>query len=979
MVKKTGSIIDDMEIAGLDHGREKKQDGQPKQSRPIKAPSQIETPEWRKELVEAGLRLYDYGFNIVPVGRDKRPLSSTWSNKQRVPRDELEKRLGEASGIALVAGDLNPFDYRLIILDVDNPRVALSKSPKLKDLATYSVSWKTGLRCPHCGDKHLDILGDGRYKCQRCGQEFSLGDVKERGLGILFLVDRAVADKYGLDKTRRLGDVELLVENYQLLPPSLHPHGVKYEWISPLELDSPTAGIIVLSEEDLKELLKELELVKEEKAEKKAETPVEAQKQTQLRELANTEILKVVEALRSIYVPGYRQMIWLYLSGWGAKAGISPVSIAQILVTLYSELQDEDNIKTRGSAIVYSYKKTGISLEPYWEKLKEVLGEEPYGSPSEKNEENIRGFSGLQEIAENIFKQNGLSDDEAEQKALELLETLNSILKTSSPYRDTIFFLMDYSRQIYAVANLHKLVCARARKTKEGIKYMEKVINGAPTRITVYYSPIKGEPPKYSMVWESKILHKPLVIDPPIEHGNIHEYLKRYGLIIRERLAEDLIAAIIAGAIEKGFAEVKYEIGKPGFFYIDGKLIAVKVDTELPSPEELRKALEFFLLIAKYYGNIIDKFSFTIRWGLIAPYSYAYKQMGKMVRGLYAYGQSGAGKTTQGKIFLSMWGLGEFIDSDLYVMGATRIDTTARLGEMVSKSTFPIVVNEPADIFQRPELTEMIKNVIESLIARTRIEHGIPKDIPALSNIYFTSNRFLPRDDAILRRFYVVEYTPRDLIQPEKVQEFEKEIIPRMKSLELAPIGRYIANRVLERGLNMEDPIKYITEIFIDAFGYAGLKAPEWLSLDYKEFETTLTELTIDTVEVLRNFFITRINEEFNRYIGKVTVETQDGRFITRDRLDIELEKKVQVVLENRLIPWMYLVETEKMGKAVVITSNVMNEINGKIPNISSLKSIADHLKWEWTRVKIAGETVRVVATRWENFLNFLNPSLILE
>ncbi|MCI4408085.1 MAG: bifunctional DNA primase/polymerase [Thermofilum sp.] len=963
---KTGSMIDNMEIAGLDNGREKRQDSQPKQA---KTPSQ-------KELIETGLKLYDHGFNIVPVGSDKRPLSTTWNNKQRISREELEKKLSVATGIALVAGDLNPFDYRLVILDIDNPRTALSKSPKLKDLATYSVSWRTGLRCPRCGDKHLDMLGNNKYKCQKCGYSFDLSEVKERGLGVLFLIDRSIADKYGLNRTKRLGDIEFLVENYQLIPPSLHPHGIRYEWINPLKLDSPTAGIIVLSEEDLKELLRELEVVKEEKPERQAK---ETLRKTQLRELMNTEILKAVEVLRNIYVQGFRQMIWLYLSGWGAKAGISPVSIAQILVTLYSELQDEDSIKTRGSAIVYSYKKAGIDLEPYWEKLKEVLGEEPYGSPNEANGEEIRGFSGLQEIAENIFKQKGLSEEEAEQKALELLETLSKILKTSSPYRDTIFFLMDYDRQIYAVANLHKLVCARARKTKDGIRYMEKVINGAPTKITVYYSPIKGEPPKYSMVWESKILHKPLVIDPPIEHGNIHEYLKRYGLIIRERLAEDLIASIIAGAIEKGFAEIKYEIGKPGFFYIDGKLIAVKVDTEMPSPEELRKALELFLLIAKYYENIIDKFSFTIRWGLTAPFSYAYKQMGKMLRGLYAYGQSGAGKTTQGKIFLSMWGLGETLESDLYVMGATSIDTPARLGEKISKTTFPIVVNEPADIFQRPDMSEMIKNVIEGLIARTRIEHGIPKDIPALSNIYFTSNMYLPRDDAILRRFYVIEYTPRDMIRPEKAQEFEKEIVPRIKTLELAPIGRYIANRVLAGGLNTEDPIKYVTDIFIDAFSYAGLKAPDWLSLGYSDFIVTLTNLVTDTVEDLRSFFLTRINEEFNRFIGKVTVETLDGRFLEKDRRDIELENKAKVVLENNLIPWMYLLESGKTGRAVVITSGILKEINGKITNIASLKAIAEFLKWEYTFVKIAGKSTRAVVAPWEDFLKFLNPSIDLE
>jgi hypothetical protein len=963
MVKKT--IIDDVDLV---LPGEKPQTA--RRERRKEMPS-LEAPEWRKQLRETALSLYDYGFNVVPVNEDKRPISSTWSNKQRVSREELEQKIGQAAGIAIIGGDINPWSYnfRLIILDIDNPRQALARSHMLKELVEYSVSWKTGLRCPNCGDKHLDKINE-KYKCQKCGHVFGLDEVKERGLGIFVLVDKDLADKYGLNKTIRKGDVEFLVENYQLVPPSLHPHGIQYEWINPPELDKNTAGIMVLNEEDLKTLLKELEVAKEEKAAKTNEP----QRQGQLRELTNTEILKAVEALRSIYVPGYRQHIWLYLSGWGAKAGISPISIAQILVALYSELQDEDSIKTRGSAIIYSYGKAGISLEPYMEKIKEVLGEEPYGLLSEKTEENVKGYTGLQEIFENIFRSKGMNEKEAEENAISLINTLSEVLGKPSPFRDSLTIQIDYDKQIYAVANLNKLVCVRARRGKEGgLRYMEKVIMGAPTKITVYYSPLKGENTKFKVVWEAKTRPRPIEIDP-VEKEDLLAFLEREGLVLHTRLAKDILSAILEGAIEKGFAEIKIEVDKPGFFLVDGKIVAVKVNTDMPEPEELRKALEFFLLVAKYFEHVIDRFSFTMRWGLIAPFSYIYKQKGRMLRGLYAHGQSGAGKTTQGKIYLSMWGLEDF---ERHVMGATNIDTPAKMGKVVSSSTFPIVANEPRGLFEKTEMVEMVKNVIEGLTARARHEHGIFREIPALRNIHFTSNSFLPKDDAILRRFYVEEYTPRDIVSEDKIKEFEKNISPRIRTFELAPIGRYVANYILEHGLE-EEPIDYITKILAEGFKYAGLKAPDWLFGDYKEFEASLTTFMTDTLESLRNFFVTRINEEFNRFIGKVVVETETG-YKTKERRDVELEEKVKVVLENNLIPWMHLVDSGKLGNAVVITSGILEEINGKIPNISNLKAIAEYLKCDYTRVKIAGNTARVIAMPWEKFLNFLNPTLLFE
>jgi hypothetical protein len=52
-----------------------------------------------KELVDLALKLYDLGFNIVPVDRSRKSLTS-WSSTKRINRDELLELLPKAIGIA---------------------------------------------------------------------------------------------------------------------------------------------------------------------------------------------------------------------------------------------------------------------------------------------------------------------------------------------------------------------------------------------------------------------------------------------------------------------------------------------------------------------------------------------------------------------------------------------------------------------------------------------------------------------------------------------------------------------------------------------------------------------------------------------------------------------------------------------------------------------------------------------------------------
>lgn len=54
-----------------------------------------------------------------------------------------------------------------------------------------------------------------------------------------------------------------------------------------------------------------------------------------------------------------------------------------------------------------------------------------------------------------------------EEKSLAVLHELSEILGTLSPYKDSVIELLDHGKQLYAVANLKRLVIARA-VLKEG-------------------------------------------------------------------------------------------------------------------------------------------------------------------------------------------------------------------------------------------------------------------------------------------------------------------------------------------------------------------------------------------------------------------------------------------------------------------------------------------------------------------------------
>jgi hypothetical protein len=627
------------------------------------------------------------------------------------------------------------------------------------------------------------------------------------------------------------------------------------------------------------------------------------------------------------------------------------VSVAKILKMLYESCNDTDSLKTRASAIVYSYKKAGINLEPYARQLEELLGVRPYGLEGEVREEEIKGVSGLQEVLESVV---------GEERALEIVRLIADKFGVASPYRDSVVEILDYDRQIHAVANLRRLTVVRAVRRDGRLVYRERVVVGAPTEVVVYVNPVGGVT-KYQVRWETVTRPKPLIIGPALLE-EVVDRLKAEGLVLNSRLVGDVMAAVIEGFIRRGKAEIRVELESPGFYLIDGRIVAVGFEVERPSVDELRESLELLNELAEvWFKHVIDRFSGVIRFGVIAPFVYIYKQRGTWVRWEYLYGPTRTGKSTLAEIAtVYIWGL----ELSKHVKSGASIDTPARLGHVLSQSTFPVIINEPGGALGNEAVVEMIKQAVEKTIARGKYHRGTYIDIPALAPLIFTSNRYLPRDDALLRRFKVRRFTYGDRIPEDKVKEFEVKVKPRLPKLQT--LGRFIASYVIENGLG-EDPEETAKRILEEAYKTAGLQVPEWVNLeDSGEAEGEAYE---SMRELIRGYILKRINEEYSRFVGRVVVEKPSGDRVAYQRWELPLEERLKIVLEYQLIPWLV-----GRGEEILVTVGLVEELKEIVGDIGGLKSIAELLGWGYEPRKIGGRTVKVAVTSVDRLLGLLAP-----
>jgi hypothetical protein len=763
--------------------------------------------------------------------------------------------------------------------------------------------------------------------------------------------------------------------SYVVAPPSVHPSGIRYRFLKPdMHI---THGIRYVTPEQYNKILEILSkvtaknegnsTVENVNAELSTPEPVtvtgttidtadgteesdpvqegepvtrsnrEEAVRKEWKNLTNHQMMRIIELLKPYYVPNLRHNIVMYITGWLYKAGISYES-AQALIKALCEATNDEECNDR----LYTVRDTYGVGRPVRE---EVLQQEG------------KALSTKGGLFSWLTERGGFDEG----SVITLIKELEETLRTPDPNTDVIVELLSYGKGTFAVVNFRncEVYTAVLVEDKRGrrLERDDKVILGCPESLALVIPPY-SDYPKLDIVWNVPTQRRKV----RIEGATLEEALAKleaHGLVLH-RNAKYVLHAIIDAMIRKGLAEVKTEFEAPGYYWINGRLHAVKVEVRKPTPEELREALELLNeLGSKWFADVLPQFLTALKVGILMPFSFAIKQKFSGQRGflpwLYLYGIPDTGKTTVGTVILAISGVKH--DSDDYNMDAQYVNTEARMGYVLSRDTFPKLINESSTIFTYPNIVEMIKHSVEGFMARQRYESKtIVREFPALSPLVFTANLYRIKDPALVpKRIVAIRFPISARKTPEKIAEYNKRVSGRLWKLKA--LGQFIADYLIEHPEELSyDWMNLSTKLLKLAYEYAGIKPAFDLSLLYvetDEYDPGLDIILVLWVKILDAF-------------RKLSLRDEKGNpLVLSNPKDI-----LDMVLYYHAVDFMI-----QHGDDILFTSKVLDILHEEKINIDSVSALADLFAdygFRYEVKKVQGKSMRVLSVNYKDFVRLL-------
>jgi hypothetical protein len=512
------------------------------------------------------------------------------------------------------------------------------------------------------------------------------------------------------------------------------------------------------------------------------------------------------------------------------------------------------------------------------------------------------------------------------------------------------------------------------------------VIEACPKEVIVYDSPLTDEPRSFQITWDSKLSLRTFKTGGEVGGGNINEIesqLEDAGYCPNPRYLKGTISSVISAFIKNGLAIIKKDVEYPGFFYdeTDEKILSIKYELSIPSKNKLICATDILEDLAKYFETNEDKLATCLKWGWISPFNFIKKQKGEFLPWLVLDGVAGTGKTVLGRIVLFLWDE----PNEKNDIGGSSFDTVARVGNRISQSTFPILINEPLGTFQNGAVVDMLKSAIERTTARGKYINNRYKYIPSLAPLMFTTNQSLPNLDAIARRTLKVTFHYKERKSQEDILKFEKEFIlnqPEISPInELKNISNFFANEIIQDPKLLEENWQTCANMILQRL-YADInkKMPEWLKKYVRN--TSLEEFDLDQREDIRMFMIDQINQHKNKIkiYNERGYEEKEETLYTEDlKNSSDFKNRVWNVINERLIAWMVLVETNNK-KYVCFTQGLKKELHKETEVCQSLQSISELLGWKYQAVRLSkgANPTKVMKIQFDKFISFLYPDIEL-
>lgn len=512
------------------------------------------------------------------------------------------------------------------------------------------------------------------------------------------------------------------------------------------------------------------------------------------------------------------------------------------------------------------------------------------------------------------------------------------------------------------------------------------VIEAVPKQLTVYDALLLDQPRTFKILWESNVTNRVFATSGESTGATIQEieqYLANAGFSHSPRLLGGALSCMVNTMIKEGLAEIKQDIDNPGFYYDvnKDKITTVKKEVSEPTYEEMVKAKDTLEDLTYFFKDNCETLATVFKWGLMSEFSYCMKQAGKWMPWMYLKGAAGSGKTTLAKVVSYIWG----VPTPENNFGGSSFDTVARLGAKISQSCDPIIVNEPAAVFNRHSTNEMIKVCVESTTARSKYKGSYFGGIPAFSAVLFTANQYLPEDDALIRRLYVLSFSYSQRKSEHEKKMFEEAFhinTPTISQLvNLNVFGRFVAREIISNPGLLLDDWQDTADLIVGRFYESiGCEVPSWLK-SWAESEN-LEDFDDTQREDIRNFF----TDVFNQARKKVRVYDDYGN---NGELTLDIDGASSSddfssvnwgIINNRMVDWAIPHISRRGSKYVCLTQGLRKAISERIDFCSDLKSIGELLGWDYKNVKLngTGKQMKVVQVRFDDFMEFLYPNIEL-
>ena len=473
---------------------------------------------------------------------------------------------------------------------------------------------------------------------------------------------------------------------------------------------------------------------------------------------------------------------------------------------------------------------------------------------------------------------------------------------------------------------------------------------------------------------------------------NVEKQLsKRPGVVLKPKEYKGLINEIIKEYVRLDLIHIVEDIAVPGVFInpITNTLARADkngaVEITKPSKEKVKEGLEIWNKLHTVYPGDKTKLSHIIRYGLICPFSYILKIKYEWLPLLFLYGASQTAKTTLAEISLCPY---VEINDDVSIGGAS-VNTEYRLGNALSRQGYGDVINEPGQMISRLEMQELIKRAIESGYCREKQENGIHTKIPAYSNMIFTSNSYIPTQDAFIRRSEFVEFTSSERMNDADKRRFNRTFNHvnwnNTDFLRLRSVGDYIIWYASEHLDLLSRERKEIVDTFIQsAYDYCGMIAPEWLFQD-----TELMDISSSDNEILDDFR-GLVLKDYRHLVGNSSIvmklaettpevhigESLDGII---EEIDVEYERFKNIfraLLKNHYVDYLHYQYVHGV-EYVIVNTSVRRAMGNVTVNQITCKGLADYMNCDYKNISYTGETIKGFRMVLDDFLNFLSTGVI--